>query len=135
MANNLYTKARQGFLSGDISWTSHTIRAVLVDSAQYTVNIASHQYLSDIPAGARVATSSALTGKTATDGYAGADSTTLPAVTGASAEAIVLYKDTGSAATSNLIAYIDTNPGLPIVPNGGDVNLYWATTGNKIFRI
>ena len=33
----------------------------------------------------------------------------------------MIYKDTGSEATSPLIAYIDTATGLPITPNGGDI--------------
>lgn len=135
MANSLYLKARQAFLSGGISWSSHSIRAVLVDTASYTVDINNHQFLSDIPSAARVALSPVLTGKSVDDGYAGAASTTLPGVSGATCEAVVIYRDTGTLATSNLIAYIDTNPGLPVVPNGGDVNLHWSTTGNKLFRI
>lgn len=135
MANALYMKARQGFLSGDISWSNHSIKAVLVDTGLYTPNIDTNQYLADIPSAARVAISGALTGKTAENGYAGAASLTIPAVSGATCEAIVLFRDTGSLATSQLIAFIDTNPGLPLVPNGGDVNLHWNTTGNKIFRI
>ena len=33
---------------------------------------------------------------------------------------IVIYKDTGTEATSPLLAMIDTATGLPITPNGGD---------------
>lgn len=38
-----------------------------------------------------------------------------------SVRAIVIVKDTGTEATSPLIAYIDTATGLPIAPNGGDI--------------
>ena len=37
-----------------------------------------------------------------------------------SIEAIVIYVDTGTEATSPLVAFIDTATGLPITPNGGD---------------
>ena len=57
MANALYDKGRQGFLEGSIDWDTDTIKVVLIDTADYTVNLATHQYLSDIPAAARVATS------------------------------------------------------------------------------
>lgn len=135
MANAFYDKGKEGFLTGSISWTNDTIKAVLVDTGQYTVNLSGNTNLSDIPSAARVATSPALTSKTAVGGVAKAASTTLPAVSGATAEAVVLFKDTGSASTSRLICYIDTNPGLPIVPNGGDVNLHWGTGANGIFRL
>ena len=56
-------------------------------------------------------------------------------VTGASIEAIVLYKDTGTDSTSPLIAFIDTATGLPITPNGGDIIVTWDNGANKIFKL
>ena len=55
MANALYDKGRQGFLEGSIDWDTDDIRIILVDLADYTVNLATHDNLDDIPAGARVA--------------------------------------------------------------------------------
>ena len=60
---------------------------------------------------------------------------TFTSVTGASIEAIVLYKDTGTDATSPLIAFIDTATGLPITPNGGDIIVTWDNGANKIFKL
>ena len=60
MANALYDTGRNAFLRGDLSWNSHTFKVVLLSSS-YTVNLASHQYLTSIPGGARVATSISLT--------------------------------------------------------------------------
>lgn len=135
MANALYDKSREAFLTGAISWTTDNIKAVLVDTGSYTVNLASNQYLSDITAGARIATSGNLTGKTATAGVADADDITITSVVGASVEAIVLYKDTGSASTSPLIAYIDTATGLPVTPNGGDINVAFSNGASRIFKL
>lgn len=135
MANSLYDTGRNAFLLGDIDWVADTIKAVLVDAADYTVNLATHQFLSDIPAPARVATSAAFTGKTATAGVADADDIVFGAVTGDQSEALVIYRDSGSAATSQLIAYIDTATGLPVLPNSGDINVVWASTGSKIFKL
>ena len=56
-------------------------------------------------------------------------------VTGASIEAIIIYSDTGTEATSPLIAYIDTATGLPITPNGGDIIVTWDNGANKIFKL
>lgn len=134
--NQLYDKGREGILDGTINWMNDNIKVVLVDTGTYTVAPATHANLSDIPAGARVATSGNLAGKTATGGVADANDVTLTAVSGATVEAIVLYKDTGTATSSRLIAYIDTaGTSLPVTPNGGDITLAWASTANKIFKI
>jgi hypothetical protein len=55
-------------------------------------------------------------------------------VTGNSIEALLIYIDTGSAATSRLVAYIDTGvTGLPVTPNGGDIVITWNASG--IFQL
>lgn len=135
MANGLYDKGRSKFLDGTISWSSDNIKIVLVDAADYTVSLSTHEFLSDIPSGARVATSDNLTTKTSTSGIADADNVTFTAVTGDPSEAIVIYKDTTNASTSPLIAYIDTATGLPVTPNGGDITITWDNGTNKIFKL
>lgn len=135
MANALFDKARQRFLEGQFNWTTDTIKAVLVDTGTYTPNLTSHEFLSDISGGARIATSGAFASKTTTGGAADAADVTFTSVTGASIEAIVIYKDTGSDATSPLIAYIDTATGLPITPNGGDIIVTWDNGANKIYKL
>ena len=135
MANALFDKARQRFLEGQFNWNTDTIKAVLVDTGTYTVNLSAHEFLSDISGGARIATSGAFTGKTTTGGAADANDVTFTSVTGASIEAIVLHKDTGTDATSPLIAFIDTATGLPITPNGGDIIVTWDNGANKIFKL
>lgn len=135
MANALYDLGREKFLTGAINWASDNIKIVLVDAADYTVNLATHEFLSDIAVGGRVATSGNLTGKTTTAGVADASDVTLTAVTGDPSEALVIYKDTGSAATSPLIAYIDTATGLPVTPNGGNINIVWDNGANRIFKL
>jgi len=135
MANALYDLGRQGFLDGSISWSGDTIKAVLVDTGTYTVNLSTHEFLSDIASGARVATSGALASKTVTAGVADAADVTFTAVSGSSAEAIVLYQDTGTVGTSRLIAYIDTATGLPVTPNGGDITVAFDSGSNKIFKL
>jgi hypothetical protein len=135
MTNALYGLGREGFLGGDIDWDANTIKAVLIDNGAYTVVIDTHQFLSDIPAGARIAISAALSAKTKALGVAGAANVVFSAVAGASVEAIGLYADTGVPATSRLICYIDTATGLPVTPNGGDINVNWDTGANKIFKL
>lgn len=135
MANTMYAKGRQGFLDGTIDWDSDDIRAILVDTGQYTVNLAVHDNLNDIIAGSRVAVSGALTGKTATDGIADAADVTFAAVTGATVEAIVIYQHTGVESSARLIAFVDTAGGLPLTPNGFDVQIQWDNGSNKIFKL
>ncbi len=135
MPNALYEKGREGFLAGEIDWDTDVIKAVLIDAADYTVNLAAHQFLSDIPPAARVATSAALTGKTVANGVADAADLTFPMVSGDHVEALVISQDTGTEGTSRLIAYIDTATGLPVTPNGGDINVAWDNGANKIFKL
>ena len=137
MANVLYAKAKEGFLGGAVNWSTDNIKAVLVNSGSYTVDAANHTNLSQIPGGARIATSAAnLSNKTVTGGVADADDVLFSAVSSASiVNALALYKDTGVEATSTLIAYLDTGTGLPITPNGGDITVVWAATANKIFTL
>jgi len=135
MANALYDKGREGFLDGSIDWDTNNIKVVLVDSADYTPNLATDTYLSAIPAAGRVATSGNLAGKTVAAGVADANDTTFTAVTGDPSEYLVIYQDTGVEGTSRLIALIDTATGLPVIPNGGDINVTWDNGANKIFKL
>ncbi len=135
MANALYDKGRQGFLDGSIDWDTQNIKVVLVDNADYTVNLATDNALDDIAAGGRVATSSNLTSKTVTDGVADAADVTFSAVSGDVSESLVIYYDSGVESTSLLIAYIDTATNLPVTPNGGDITIAWDNGANKIFKL
>jgi hypothetical protein len=135
MTNSLYDKGREKFLTGAISWTSDTIKAVLVDGADYTPDLGVHEFLSSIPVAARVAITAALSSKTATGGVADAADTVFTAVSGDASELVVLFKDTGDAATSPLIALIDNAGALTVTPNGNDVNVVWDNGANKIFKL
>lgn len=133
MSNALYDAGREAFLDGAISWSSDTIKAALVDTGTYTVNLATHDNLDDVSG--IVGTAVTLGTKTVTDGVADAADSVFSAVTGNTVEAIVIYKDTGVASTSTLIAYIDSATGLPATPNGGDINVAWDSGANKIFKL
>ncbi|WP_150523840.1 hypothetical protein [Roseibium sediminis] len=138
MANALYTKFKEAILKGEIDLTSDTIKVALVDTGGYTF-AATHQFLSDIGSNI-LGTAQTLANATVTNGVFDADDVvfteqaagigTLDAI-----EALVIYKDTGTAATSNLIAYYDTATGLPVNPNGGDITITWDAGANKIFAI
>ena len=133
MVNALYGKGREKFLSGDIAWDTDNIKVSLVDTRTYTVAIDTHEFYSDLSG--VVADSGNLASKTVALGVADAADVTFSSVTGSSAEALVIWKDTGVAATSPLIAYIDTATNLPVTPNGGDITVAWDSGSNKIFKL
>jgi hypothetical protein len=140
MANALYDSARELFLEGGITWTTDTIKACLVDTGIYTVNLSAHQYLGTAGVvaaivGGSAGRSAAFSSKTATGGAADAADVTFSAISGSSIEAIIIYIDSGVDNTSQLIAYIDTATGLPITPNGGDIIVTWDNGANKIFKL
>ena len=135
MANALYGLGRQKILEGSIAILTDDIKTVLVDTATYSVSIDADEFLSDIAVGERVATSANMSSKTSTLGVFDAADITYSAVSGDVSEALVIYKDTGVASTSPLIAYIDTATGLPVTPNGGDVTVTWDSGSDKIFKL
>ena len=135
MATVLYPLGRQGFLEGSIDYDTGVIVAYLIDAADYTYS-AAHQFLSSVPAGARVAGPVTLASKTVTNGTADAADITFPTVTGDQAEAIILVQQsapTGGAALAEsaqrLIAYIDNYTGLPVTPSGGNIVVSFHASG------
>lgn len=135
MANRLYDKGREAFLNADIDWAADTIKVVFVDGQEYTPDTATDEFLDDIAGGGVIATSGALQNKTSTNGVADADDIEVAGVTGDQFEFMVVFKDTGSAATSRLIALFDTATGLPFTPSGAGVLIRWDSGANKIFKL
>lgn len=128
MANAIYPKAKQKFLDALIDMPTDTIKIALIDTGVYTYNSADEFWSS--ASAAEVGTSVTLASKTITDGVFDADNVTFTSVTGASVEALIIYKDTGSAATSPLIMYIDVAAsGLPVTPNGNNIDVQFNASG------
>ncbi len=133
MANAIYPKAKEAFLNGEIDLSDNTIKVALVDTGTYTYNTA-HDFYNDVSG--VLGTPVALSSKTVTSGvFDAADCTFTTPSAGTSIEALIIYKDTGTASTSNLIAYIDTGTGLPFTSNGADIDIVWDSGSNKIFAI
>lgn len=130
MASALYPKFKEALLSGSINMTSDTIKVILIDTADYTYS-SSHQYYSEVASAARVGTAQTLGSKTVTNGIFDAADATFTAVTGDGTEAVIIYKEGGTEATSPLIAYIEGS----VTPNGGDITIQWDNTTNKIFAL
>ena len=133
MANALYPLYKQAILDAltDVDINNGTVKVALVDTGTYTYS-AAHQFLSSLTG--VVGTAQTLTTKTVVNGLFDADDAVFTSVSGASVEALVIYIDTGVAGTSRLVAYIDTGvTGLPVTPNGGNINLAWNASG--IFQL
>jgi hypothetical protein len=131
MSNVLYPLGKKAILDGDVDLLSDTIKAALVDTGT-TAYSAAHDFYNDI-SGAVVGTPVTLGTKSTTGGVFDAADITFTAVSGATCEAVVIYKDTGTPSTSQLLAFIDTATGLPATPSGGDINVNWNASG--IFAI
>lgn len=133
MANAIYPKYKQALLDGDsnIDLKDGTVKVAL-STASYN---SAHDFYDDVSA-STVGTPQTITSKTVTDGlFKSTDTNTFTAVAGGSTvTALIIYIDTGSAATSRLAAFIDTSvTGFPLTTNGGDVTITWNASG--IFQL
>lgn len=145
MANVLYDPGREGFLSGEIDYDTATIKAYLTRAYTFT---ASHKFTTDVTgAGGILISNFTLTAKTITNGVADAADgtwTAVPTQAGNAAATSVLIIQTSAvgggadvaAGSQRLIAYIDSATNLPVVPNGGDINISWDNTaGVRVFKL
>jgi hypothetical protein len=133
MANAIYPKAKEQMLQGGINLSTGTVKVALIDLGTYTYS-AAHEFFSSVTG--VVGTPVTLTTKTFVNGVFDADDVTFTSVTGATAEALIIYIDTGTAGTSRLILFQDVGvTGLPVTPNSGNINLVFDNGANKIFAL
>jgi hypothetical protein len=147
MANFIYDKAREKFLSGELSWkndTSGVIKVALVNN-RYVPDQSQDITLNDINTlGQAIIADASLQNLTVTNGIAGADPITIQNVdSGNSIKYIVLYKHNNSNNQTTLIAFIDTAQGIDngLTTDGRDIKIVWSNTSNlefpsyKIFKL
>ena len=142
MANSFFNSYLNGILGAAATYIdldANTIKMYLHDNgAGGAPTAATHDFYNDLSAGL-VGTAYTLAAKTVGTVAAGVfDNTTDPApaftaVSGATVESLVFFKDTGTPSTSDLICWFDTATGLPLTPNGGDVNVTFSASG--IFKV
>lgn len=138
MANAVYPLWKQEILKGTANNLLNSaegatgVFCALVDTGTYTYS-AAHQFFSSL-AGI-VGTDQEILTKTQVTGVFDGTDLTYTAVTGATVEALVLYrKNAGANTTWPLIAYIDTGvTNLPVTPNGGNITVAWNASG--IFQL
>lgn len=137
MASALYPTYKESLLTQNpsVDMDTDTIKVALVNtSTDYTYSSA-HQYKSSVTSYSGT-TDQTLGSKTTTSGVFDAADATFSSVAasgGKAVQALVIYKDTGSAATSPLIAYIDGFSS--VTPNGGNITVSWDNGASKIFAL
>ena len=134
MANAIYPKWKETIMKAeanselDSAEGATGVFVALVDTGTYTYS-AAHQFYSDLSG--IVGTDQEITTKTQTNGTFDGSDVTFTSVSGATVEALVIYRKNGGANTTwPLIAYIDTGvTGLPVTPNGGNIDVTWNASG------
>ena len=139
MANNLYPIWKKALLD-DSSGVNANLNetgaegtyVALIDTGTYTYSDA-HDFYDDLSG--IVGTDQEITSPTTTGGVFDGANVTFTAVSGATVEALVIYrKNAGANTTWYLCAFIDTGvTGLPVTPNGGDITITW--NGSGIFEL
>ena len=137
MASALYPLAKESFLSQNpsIDLDTDTIKVALVNtSTDYTYSSA-HQYKSSVTSYSGTTDQTLGTKTVALGVFDAADSTfTSVAISGTkTVQALVFYKDTGNAATSPLILYVDGF--TAVTPNGGNITVTYDNGASKIFAL
>jgi hypothetical protein len=136
MANLIYGKAKQSLLNGQINVSSQSLKVLLVDST-YTLSQNTHQFVSDISSSSIKARSTALLNVQNTLGVLDADDLTIVDYPGNAFQSVILYVDTGSDATSRLIAHIDTATGIPFagINTVLNITIVWSNDSTKIISL
>ena len=131
MANVLYPKFKQGLQNKEHNLSADIIKATLGDQGAYTYAGTHSSYATDVPSGAKIAVSAQLTAPTITDGVFDTADFSWTAVSGAVSELIILWNDTTTTPTADaLMAHYDTGmTGMPVTPNGGNINVTVHASG------
>lgn len=129
MANGLYNKFLQALGNGEVDLGAGTFKIALL-SASYTPDLtdSGDEFESDLVGKLDEID---LVNPTWVNRVFDADNLVgiFPDNTVGTGTQLVLYKDTGTPATSNLIAYYDTVVGLPIIQDGIDDTITFAAGG------
>lgn len=136
MANFAFNSYRNNLLGSGtrVDLDTDTIRAMFVDHTDDTP-LVTDDFIDDIASAGRVpaeASCPQLTSPTVGSvgvGVFDAADTVFTALGGDQAESLILYKDTGTESTSDLLVRWDTATGLPLTPNSADVTVVWNASG------
>lgn len=131
--NQLYTPARQKFLTGQINWDASDVRIVLL-SAAYEFD-GDHEFLADIAPAARIADTDVPTESSSAGFALGGQAQFLSLISAEPVVSAALYINTGVEATSGLLAFYDVIDGFPFTPTGLDYYLSQDIVFGGFFRL
>lgn len=133
MANALWPTFKGSLLDKQLDLNSDTIKATLIDSADYTYAATDNTYVAGalgVADAAKVAVATLASLTIALGVFDSADFT-WTTVTGDQSEAIIIWDDTvTSPVADQLIAFYDSSmTGMPVTPNGGNINVTVHASG------
>jgi hypothetical protein len=100
--------------------------ALLIDTGVYTYN-ALHDFKNDVTGIIGATDGVNITTPTVVNGIFDGNDITFTAVTGASVEAIIIYRhNSGANTTWRLFCFLD---GFSVTPNSGDITVTWHASG------
>ncbi len=116
-----------------VDFDADDIRCSLLDQTDSGTITAATENYGQVDTAVVVAASAAFASKTTgivSVGTFDAANITITAVTGDTADYLVLYKFDATPANSTLVATWDSaTTGLPVTPNGGDITVTWNSGG------
>jgi len=146
VADGFYQHGAKHFARGNFVWMfdatptsaeNNAFRTYLVDTADYTVNLATHEFRDAAGLAAGIEETSGLMTlvDAAVDGVLDASDVVFTGTAGDTCEGVLLAQDEGSAAADRLAIWWDTGAGLPVTL-GGDVTVQWGNVaGTLLARI
>lgn len=134
MANAWYPLYKQNVLAGTSGYDLDNDNATdgpfcaLIDTGTYTYS-SSHDFYSDLSG--VVGTDQRITSPTVTNGTFDGSDLVFTSVSGSTVEALIIYRhNAGANTTWPVVLYIDSSvTGLPVTPNGGNINVNWNASG------
>jgi len=125
MASQLFPKGAAHILgqATKVDLVADTIKVLFYSGAITTT----WEFVSDLTGASIIARSGALAGKTVTNGVYDSNDVTITAVSGSAFTHVIEYKDTGSDASSCLVAVYDVSS---FTPSGSDVNVIFNASGH-----
>lgn len=129
-----YDSASQKFATAQLNWPLLTVGGLLV-SGDYLPSLA-HSFVSDIPAGAIIARTGDLTSLAAAKGIcAGIVPQVDSLLAGVPVVAFVLYVDTGTDTTSQLLYYSSDGAGFPFNAQGFNYAVAYDQSAGGFFQV
>lgn len=127
-----FPKGAEKVLSGAIGFLADSIKVALLPSS-YTYD-STDEFLADLPT--LIGTPQALASRSIANGVFDADDADFGNIAaGPTIGSAVIYKDTGSAATSPVLLHITGITGFPLAANGGGVLVQWSAGAAKIINL